>query len=582
MMEEIASAEPKSKIMIHNSTGAGKTIAVLSATLAKKAPHQKIVVFCRTISQLSSFLREWRAIYHKKKNPPLIVPFLGKYKMCRILANTSQKSMHIAPEAVGFLCHLLPCNFHPSRTIEKPQGERYLHTINLKLLKDPNTEYFKHQVFNSKKNQCPYYIQHSMLKAADIVLTTYPYILEPLFSYLLNSMNLSLDDTIIIVDEAHNLANTVRESLTLNDIEFIEEFIGNHVLLNTLKKIIGHIDLLSTDEVAPEYVWDELSSMLDVDDRFTDPETFTYLSSEPVLQFNRFLKMRNTGYLISNRSEIAFVRVSPAKWLKNLDDAALQIFMSGTLRPLKTFQKIFGFRKARLLDLEEIDNTQMFKGFVVNSGLTSKYERRNPYLYTTMSRAILRLAEVSPRHIMVVCPSYSFQEDLFVYLNKISKIPIVKEDRSTQISEIQNSLRFRKKKHLILAISSGKLSEGIQLVQHGNSLISTLIFAGLPFATPSPDQKFISQLLLNVLENHMLATNFEQVIPLFQLISQAIGRTVRSSVDKGALVILDFRAELLRGFDKSFEIKKFTNFERLIGEIDNFFSGYDTLEELNS
>ena len=74
--------------------------------------------------------------------------------------------------------------------------------------------------------------------------------------------------------------------------------------------------------------------------------------------------------------------------------------------------------------------------------------------------------------------------------------------------------------------------------------------------------------------------NFEQIVPLMQLITQALGRTVRSQNDKGALVLLDYRAELLRGLDREFIITKYTNLELLKSDLHEFFKDYPVIEEL--
>ncbi len=589
MMESIVMSPPQTKIMIHNSTGAGKTIAVLTAALARKEKGQKILVFCRTISQITSFLREWKTLLQpnpvrslESRKIPLILPYLGKMRLCRLLDKSSTVDIKIPPEAVSVLCHMLPCNYHPNRNIEKPEGERYILPTNIKLSYNPSPENFKKIMFQIRPSQCPYYLQHSMLKATEIVITTYAYLWEPLFSHMLQSLGVEIENTILIVDEAHNLANTVRESINIHDIEFIQNELGRHPMLSSLKEAFGQLQLLNPEDLGEEYMWADLESFLNLTNSEEDRSIFAFLSSEEVLRMKRFLRLRSSGYIVANSELLTFIRVAPREWLSRFQDANLQIYMSGTFRPLGLFAKMFGFdsKDTVLLDFSQGNAKNIFRSYLSYKGLTSKASKRTPALFKDMAQTILSLSTLSPRHVMVVCPSYSFQEGLLKQLAGNSPYELIIEERRTKLVEIQRELDQKKEKVIILAISSGKFSEGIQLVKNGRSLLSLLIFAGLPFATPSDDQKFISRLLANVLENPTLALNFEQIVPLMQLITQALGRTVRSQNDKGALVLLDYRAELLRGLDREFIITKYTNLELLKSDLHEFFKDYPVIEEL--
>ncbi len=591
MMETIVLSPAQTKIMVHNSTGAGKTIAVLTGALARKEKGQKILVFCRTISQITSFLREWNSLLQptpvkslETRKIPLILPYLGKMRLCRLLDKSSSVDIKIPPEAVSILCHMLPCNYHPNRNVEKPEGERFILPTNIKLSYNPSPEHFKKILFQIRKSQCPYYLQHSMLKASEIVVTTYAYLWEPLFSHMLQSLGIGIEDAILIFDEAHNLANTVKESITLKDIEFVQNELGNHPMLSSLKEAFGQLQLLTPSDLGEEFMWSDLESFLNLTNNEDDKSVFAFLSSEEVLRMKRFLRLRSSGYIVANSEVLTFIRVAPKEWLSRFQTANLQIYMSGTFRPLYLFAKMFGFdnKDTVLLDFTQSNPNNIFKSYLSYKGLTSKASKRTPALFTDMAKTIVTLSELSPRHVMVVCPSYVFQQGLLAPLKEFSPYELIVEEKQTKLVEIQRELDRKKTKVLILAISSGKFSEGIQLVHHGRSLLSLLIFAGLPFATPSDDQKFISRLLANVLENPSLALNFEQVVPLMQLITQALGRTVRSQKDKGALVLLDYRAELLRGLDREFTITKYTNLDLLKSELREFFKHYPTIEELSN
>ncbi len=49
---------------------------------------------------------------------------------------------------------------------------------------------------------CPYYLTRELQKAAELILMPYNYIIDPAVR---NSLGISLEKAVIIIDEAHNL-----------------------------------------------------------------------------------------------------------------------------------------------------------------------------------------------------------------------------------------------------------------------------------------------------------------------------------------------------------------------------------------
>ncbi|KAJ2940175.1 hypothetical protein O0L34_g11739 [Tuta absoluta] len=58
---------------------------------------------------------------------------------------------------------------------------------------------------------CPYYAARNMAQEAQIVFCPYNYLIEP---GIRNSMNISLEDNIVIIDEAHNIEDICRDAAT--------------------------------------------------------------------------------------------------------------------------------------------------------------------------------------------------------------------------------------------------------------------------------------------------------------------------------------------------------------------------------
>jgi hypothetical protein len=99
----------------------------------------------------------------------------------------------------------------------------------------------------SAHSACPYYMSQALAAHADIVFCPYNYILDP---GIRSSLNINLSNTVVILDEAHNIEDTLRESgsgsfteLELYDIvEFLSGYsnrVHSQDMLENLDSVAG-------------------------------------------------------------------------------------------------------------------------------------------------------------------------------------------------------------------------------------------------------------------------------------------------------------------------------------------------------
>ena len=71
---------------------------------------------------------------------------------------------------------------------------------------------------------CPYILSQELAKQADIVFAPYNYILDP---GIRNAMQISVENTVVIMDEAHNVEDVLRESgsISVKDLELMDLFV---------------------------------------------------------------------------------------------------------------------------------------------------------------------------------------------------------------------------------------------------------------------------------------------------------------------------------------------------------------------
>jgi Rad3-related DNA helicases len=80
----------------------------------------------------------------------------------------------------------------------------------------------------SEESACPYYISRALAKDAEIVFCPYNYVLDP---SIRNAMEIDIKDSVVVLDEAHNVEDTLRQegSGKFGEIELLEMI----VLLST-------------------------------------------------------------------------------------------------------------------------------------------------------------------------------------------------------------------------------------------------------------------------------------------------------------------------------------------------------------
>lgn len=85
-----------------------------------------------------------------------------------------------------------------------------------------------------QKEMCPYYGARDLMEVVDIVFCPYNYLIDP---KIRSNMSINIDNQIVIIDEAHNIEDTCRES-TNTLITKLELDIS----IDQLKKLIAKFD----------------------------------------------------------------------------------------------------------------------------------------------------------------------------------------------------------------------------------------------------------------------------------------------------------------------------------------------------
>ena len=590
IISKITQMPQKGSLLIESPTGSGKTIASMAAIMARLQEHEKLIIVTRTVSQMEAMLREWGRIINGQGEfstfrqrvdgglVPLIVPMLGKARLCKQLP-VLEKTMGFPKSAVHVLCQSLPCDLYPKPGSKQGGDFQRLLKLNEKILgaSKSGTHVLDRLVEEyTKMTACGYFKQRSFLKYASIIVATYPYLNDSMLKGLLKQANVELEDCYILVDEAHNLVNPTSISIEKSDLDIVQMLIGD---FSVIKRLQFHIKfgkrvtpgMLGTDdEIA--LVKDTLTHCTQ-DLREKYKIAFTDLSHPKVIKVSTFLSRIYSGDIIAKAGTMEIITPTPADLILNLYGST-RIFMSGTFSPIEDYKKMFGLPKAQTLVSKEISLDNQYRAFLHYRGLGSAFKMRGIHMYNLFVRIITQLVATSPRHVMLLCPSYEFLQTLYDHL-KDSIEGLMYEQKELPLTHYSNALKQATTRVVLLTVAGGRLSEGVEVVKDGNSMISMVIVVGLPLSPPSEDKAIIRQALAIASGDRRSASKFMQQIPAARKIRQAFGRTIRNKRDRGAMLILDYRAEEMLKAD--LKLRKVMDPDDMVAQVTQFFAGYQSI-----
>ena len=211
-------------IVFESGTGSGKTICALSSTLQYALENNKKIVYTtRTNAQQRQVIIELREIRKKVKDHKekiFGVGIQGRANMC-ILARDDPEFAKGTSEELSKLCSNEKKKARSSTQKEKDKGCIYYRNfIGDKEKVDKILEWVRKDIptaeefieFCEKKKTCPYEINKILVREAQLVIVPYIYVFDPMIrNMLFDWLSILEEDMILVVDEAHNLPDYIRD-----------------------------------------------------------------------------------------------------------------------------------------------------------------------------------------------------------------------------------------------------------------------------------------------------------------------------------------------------------------------------------
>jgi len=612
----------KKNILVSAPTGSGKTISALlpAINIAKK---KNVSVICLTSrqTQANQIIKTIRDISKKSNEEINYVAFIGKRSMCI----HQDKDLYPAVDFNDF-CQKMrqtgKCKFY-----KNSQNSDYENKIK-SLIAQSSKEFMTVENFvnfvsiptyiNSTmvSGFCPYELTGKKAFQADIIVCDYNYLFSAgIRENFFGKIGRKLEECILIIDEAHNLPDRVRNSnsysmtneLIKNATKEIKDFVKtkdfDHYILNlriTLNdiyndKLLGEKNeyLISKKEFIDSYLAkftedkDKNLTLKEIIDKLEDIEAI--VKEERVISFIGriavFLRNWNEAneeyFLRVLEKNIKQDKTILSLKIKCIDSSLITsdivnntystLLMSATLSPINMYENILGVENCEKLELESPFSKKKQLTLVIND-VTTKYSQRGPVMFNKIAQNIENILNLmEDKNGIIFFPSYDLMDKIMSCLNllklnrKILKERrfMSKDEKEKFVDDFKNN--YTGKSIVLFAITSGSFAEGLDLPDKALELV---VVVGLALSMPD---LFTNAVIRHFDKKFHKGQLYGYIYPTMNKIIQAAGRCIRTETDKGVVILMDNRFAwplYAQMFPKSWNLEISKN---IVNEINNFY-----------
>ena len=595
-IEHVCSAlQNKNNLIIHAPTGIGKTAASLSPALDFALKKKKNIFFL-TSRHTQHYIAVETLRKIKKKNIKFIcADMIGKKWMCLQPGINSLYSNDFN-EYCKTIKEEGKCEFY--NNTDKSTRKTVLAKSILEEITAAGPFNSEELIDICRSNKlCPYEISIMLCRKSNVVIADYYYIFNPnVKDFFLSKTNKKLENSIVIVDEAHNLAGRVRDLLThrLTDVMVARAISeakknGYKETGEKLNKILGILtmfsDKLRENEECILSKSDFVDCISEAEDYNEAISTFQFIGDE-LRERQKISYIGSIGHFLESwlGEEEGFARILKKEKKKIilsyrcLDPSFITggiignlystILMSGTLTPTGMYKELLGFEQAAEKELNSPFPKKNRLSIIVTK-TTTKFLYRNEKQYENIAKICADITNTVQGNSLVFFPSYGLRDAVEKYFSSLGNKKIFLEDRTFNKEERNNLIqKFKKLKEegsVLLAVAHGSFGEGVDLP---GDLLKCVVVVGLPLRPPDLETK---ELIRYYDKKFGKGWDYGYVLPAITRCLQNAGRCIRSETDKGAIIFLDERyawKNYYKCFPKEWDVKVSGNY---LEEIKIFF-----------
>lgn len=407
---------------------------------------------------------------------------------------------------------------------------------------------------------CPFFTSLALIESSRFVVCTYPYVFrERIWSSTLREA-LEGKKTLLVVDEAHNMLNfgsLVGEEVGVEAIERSvaegEKLGVSNTILRTLRFIVSKARAVGRAR-GRGWVWiegvprPEPSEVSRVRELLIELKMRASLAPEEAMRFAspltkalaliELLSKSDFEIYYSPESEcVAAMPTNPRPLHDVLSRFSYVVAMSGTAY-VKPLRKLVG-EDSLYLDVEDLGAQSFLRtnvAWCVAAFLTSRFKMRSEAMFDRYADVVRLCRSVVKGCVkLFVYPSYEFMRNVLLRLGAGGECVVVEDRKLTLEHVARRALGCGDCE--IHAVAGGKVTEGVEIVRNGESLVKLVAIMGVPY--PQPD---------DYLEH--VAKFFESVgVGKYELLEtmavlrvvQSVGRAVRFDSDRAAVILADSR-----------------------------------------
>ena len=484
-----AAIKSKKHIIMHAPTGIGKTISALAPALSFAIKNNLTIFFLTSRqTQHKIVVDTLRQIKNKFDITLECADIIGKKWMC--LQNSveamSSSSFH---EYCKSLREEGTCEFYINtrKLTGQPTIAAQQSMEELKITGPCHVHDFISE--GKKKTLCPYELATLTASNAKVVIADYYYLFsQSIRTSFLMKIKKELGNSILIVDEAHNLPTRIRELLTQKISSQIIEYAKKEAVKFGYNETVQNLDIVENaifkagrniesegtvsrgsfiDAVSKSKSYEEIMSELSfIGDDIRDKQKKSFVLS--VAKFMEAWLGSDIGYgrILAKEVDkklkitLSYRCLDPSLAAKEVIKKSYStILMSGTLTPTSMYRDLLGFDENVVEKEYKSPFPKKNRLNLIIPKTTTKFVERNTRQYGDIAKVCGDIVNLVEGNVAIFFPSYDLMHNIREFISKETSKPIFAEKASMTKEEkeslLANFRNHRQNGAILLGTSTG-------------------------------------------------------------------------------------------------------------------------------
>ncbi len=446
---------------------------------------------------------------------------------------------------------------------------------------------------------CPYFLGRNRAVDSDIVVTTYPHLLNEALRSQLLGMGKGWKKELVVFDEAHNLPEmmywSTGSSLSLKEVDDLATDSvrggrsGEHSFCAKLMLWLRSLGLkkdeqrvLPADEaIRSSRLQSEMETLLMSQERrsammfVAEPLDAGFLLRLRLVDFAsslaRAIGRGDSRIIVKSRAgevslAVRFLDVR-AEFTEMIKGLWSQVFLSATFFDFESFSSSLGLQGCSFMQIGS-DPLERRCLTIVDPAVTTEYRKRGKEQYTMIAARLATVGRMVKGSMACFFPSYDVLEAVAAELSPVSSLAVIKEGRSMPSDEQAEAVRTMASSAgaMLLGVMGGRFSEGEDF---SSGSLSAVAVVGLPL--PPPSEELSARMAFGRSGGGPWIYDSLVIVPAVAKVVQSAGRLFRRKGQKGLVVLMDRRfgrrrvMELLPAWMKEEVVQADTSDDRTLG-----------------